>query len=64
MQTNVIAFAARAARAANENRNVRHAHARDNVISLTSWINRAVPRRTPNGVYFTTRVLMTTGEVA
>lgn len=64
MQSNVIAFAARAARAANDNHNVRRTPVRDNVISLTSWINRAVPRRTPNGVYFTTRVLMTTGELA
>jgi len=67
MSSNVITFAARKARAANDDRNLRPAPPsalRDNVILLTSWINRAMPRRTPNGVFFTTRVLMTTGEIA
>lgn len=31
----------------------------NNVISLAGWFGKAIPRRTPNGVYFTTHVLAT-----
>lgn len=71
MTTNVITFKTRAA---NTNRAANDSHrtasqcpvtaARDNVISLANRIGRAIPRRTPNGVFFSTHVLMTTGELA
>lgn len=63
MKSNVIAFVGRPA-----NSNYRPApqqtESRDNVISLTSWVSRARPRRTPTGVYFTTRVLASQGQIA
>jgi len=65
MKSNVIAFAARTVRAANDNRAVAHPLGRPgNVVSLAAWLDRAIPRRTPNGVFFTTRVLATTGDFA
>lgn len=63
MHSNVIAFvtntAARPYRAATQ-----AAVARNNVIELTGWIGRAMPRRTPNGVFFTTHVLASSGDTA
>lgn len=65
MSANVIAFARRTAdhtarpmprRAAAE----RH----DNIVSIASWLDRARPRRTPTGVFFTTGVLVTHGASA
>lgn len=53
MNTNVIAFAARAT--TRQRRARRPAvQARDNVIELAGWIGRALPRRTPNGVFYAT----------
>lgn len=61
MQTNVIVFTARPKSNA-------HCPAsrlyRDNVISLANWIGRAMPHRTPNGVFFTTGVLVSAGDIA
>jgi hypothetical protein len=63
MHSNVIAFATNAAarpcRAATQ-----AAAARNNVIELAAWIGRAMPRRTPNGVFFTTHVLASPGDIA
>lgn len=65
MNANVIAFAAR-----NANRNARPLPAtgvterRDNIVPMAAWLDRARPRRTPTGVFFTTRVLATTGCIA
>lgn len=72
MTSNVITFKTATTTAANTNRTATSrtattcpvTAARDNVISLASWIGRAMPRRTPNGVFFSTHVLMTTGELA
>ena len=49
MQSNVIAFTG---------------PANDNVISFANWVGRAMPRRTPTGVFFSTNVLMTSGNLA
>ena len=63
MPSNVIAFAAR--RPQTEPRApLPGSAARANVIELAQWIGRAMPRRTPNGVFFTTQVLATPGEIA
>lgn len=61
MSSNVIAFSTRPI-----SRPVRPASPcrRDNVIQLAAWIGRAMPRRTPTGVFFTTPVLVTPGEIA
>ena len=65
MTTNIIAFTARAA---NTNtrpaKPVSAARGRDNVVSLASWLGRARARRTPTGVFFTTRVLAAPGRIA
>ena len=61
MQSNVIAFTARPR---NETCRPAVRQDRDNVISLASWIGRAMPRRTPHGVFFTTGVLVGPGEIA
>ncbi len=62
MSTNVIAFARRNTR--TETR-TRHSHDRhDNIVTLSSWLDRARPRRTPTGVFFTTGVLATQGFTA
>lgn len=61
MKSNVIAFTARPL--SNTPRPAPR-HNRDNVISLASWIGRAMPRRTPNGVFFITGVLASPGEIA
>ena len=63
MPSNVIAFAAR--RPQPKHRVTDPApSARANVIEFAQWIGRAMPRRTPNGVFFTTQVLATPGEIA
>lgn len=65
MTTNIIDFTARAA-----NSNIRPApsvptgRGRDNVVSLAAWLGRARARRTPTGVFFTTRVLTAPGQIA
>ena len=65
MTANVIAFAIRTA-----NRNTRPLPAvgaterRDNIVPIAAWLDRARPRRTPTGVFFTTRVLATPGFTA
>ncbi len=63
MPSNVIAFAARTT---SHSRHAARPPAtpRANVIELANWIGRAIPRRTPNGVFFTTQVLTTPGEIA
>ncbi len=61
MPTNIIAFIARPSQSRAA---IRPQSNRDNVISLATWLDRAVPRRTPNGVFFTTRVLATSGDIA
>lgn len=33
----------------------------DNIVPMAAWLGRARPRRTPTGVFFTTRVLATPG---
>jgi hypothetical protein len=64
MNTNVIAFACR-----NANRNARPlptaaAARHDNIVPMAAWLGSARPRRTPTGVFFTTRVLATSGCIA
>jgi hypothetical protein len=61
MSTNVIAFTARPS---TTRRGSLSGPARDNVVSLAAWLGRTVPRRTPNGVFFITRVLVTSGHIA
>jgi hypothetical protein len=61
MHSNVIAFTARPKTTTSCPAPRRP---RDNVITLASWIGRAMPRRTPTGVFFTTQVLVTTGEIS
>jgi len=65
MTATVIAFAGRTA-----NRNPaplatasarEDTERRDNIVPMASWLGRARPRRTPTGVFFTTRVLATPG---
>ena len=65
MSANVIAFAGRTA-----NRTAAPLSAiavsgtdgrRNNIVPLAAWRGRARPRRTPNGVFFTTGVLATFG---
>lgn len=68
MSANVIAFAARTARAANTNTRygcrAKSAPNADNVIALANWLDRARPRRTPTGVFFTTGALVSPGQIA
>lgn len=65
MSNNVIAFAARNATRTRRARPTAAAGTRtDNVVSLSAWADRARPRRTPTGVYFTTGVLVTKGLLA
>ncbi len=65
MTANIIAFAGRSA-----NRNTRPQPAaaaserHDNIVSIAAWLDRARPRRTPTGVFFTTQVLATPGFTA
>lgn len=63
MPTNVVAFTSR-----RENRKRhaarRQATARNNVIELAAWIGKAMPRRTPHGVFFATHAVVTPGEIA
>lgn len=61
MSTNVIAFTARPFTA---RRTALSGPTRDNVVSLAAWLGRTVPRRTPNGVFFVTRVLVSPGHIA
>ncbi|GKY86283.1 hypothetical protein [Sinisalibacter aestuarii] len=61
MQTNVIAFTARPARPRRSRAPYR---GQNNVIPLADWLGRAMPHRTPTGVFFTTRVLVAPGEIA
>jgi len=63
MPSNILAFAPR--RSAQSRRTVPAPVAtRSNVIELAAWVGRAIPHRTPNGVFFTTQVLATPGEIA
>jgi len=68
MTATVIAFADR-----NANRNAAPLPAtvdsddterNDNVVPMAAWLGRPRARRTPTGVYFTTRVLATSGFIA
>ncbi len=61
MTATVIAFAGR-----NANTNTRPLPAaagkrHDNIVPIAAWLDRARPRRTPTGVFFTTGVLATQG---
>lgn len=67
MNSNVIAFdrnrkpaTARAAAAVRSTA----AGIRDNVVSLADWKGRARAHRTASGVFFSTGVLVTCGDVA
>lgn len=65
MTANVIAFAGR-----NANTNTRlqpvagAADRHDNIVPIAAWLDRARMRRTPTGVFFTSRVLATQGFIA
>ena len=68
MSATVIAFAGR-----NANRNTAPLPAfeapeaterHNNIVPMAAWLGRARPRRTPTGVFFTTRVLATPGFTA
>ena len=65
MTATVIAFAGR-----NANMNTRPlpdsatTERRDNIVPIAAWLERARLRRTPTGVFFTTRVLDTSGCIA
>ena len=68
MTATVIAFAGR-----NANRNTAPLpvtadcgdHARhDNIVPMAAWLGRPRARRTPTGVFFTTRILATSGFTA
>ncbi|PIE08409.1 MAG: hypothetical protein CSA74_02905 [Rhodobacterales bacterium] len=59
MNSNVIAFARRNTRPDARARQRQEQH--DNIVNISSWLERARPRRTPTGVFFTTGVLATTG---
>lgn len=61
MQTNVIVFKVHPKSSAHRAAPRQY---RDNVISLANWIGRAMPHRTPNGVFFTTGVLVSAGDIA
>ena len=62
MTANVIAFASRTANRAVRAQPAAGATERhDNIVSINAWLDRARPRRTPTGVYFTTGVLATQG---
>lgn len=63
MSSNVIAFTGRPANT-NTGPAPILANACDNVVSLASWISKAMPHRTPTGVFFTTRVIVAPGEIA
>jgi len=63
MNSNVIAFTAQTA-SGRVRAKAQVATARNNVIELAAWISGALPRRTPNGVFFTTHVLATSGDIA
>lgn len=63
MHSNVIAFTAHTA-AKRIRVHAQGTTARNNVIELAAWIGRALPRRTPNGVFFSTQVLATPGDIA
>ncbi|SMH48073.1 hypothetical protein [Maritimibacter sp. HL-12] len=62
MHTNVIAFA-RARKTANR-ATATIQSVRDNVITMAEWKTRVRARRTASGVFFTTGVLVTCGNVA
>ncbi len=64
MSSNVIAFTGRAATTNIPPVPSSFANARDNVVSLAHWFGKAIPHRTPTGVYFTTRVLVAPGNIA
>lgn len=62
MTNNIIAFdSARRTKTAKPKSQNRF---RDNIVSLAQWASRPHPHRTPNGVFFMTNVLVTTGEPA
>jgi hypothetical protein len=63
MPSNVIAFTAQIS-VGDPRAETQGSAARNNVIELAAWIGRAFPRRTPNGVFFTTQVLATQGDIA
>ncbi len=62
MHTNVIAFD-RALKSADRT-TAAIKSVRNNVVSLAEWKTRARARRTASGVFFTTGVLVTCGNVA
>lgn len=68
MTATVIAFADR-----NTNRNpaplpaaavCEDTERHDNIVPMAAWLGRPLARRTPTGVFFTTRVLATPGFTA
>jgi len=62
MQNNVIAFDRNRKPGNRSSASIRGV--RDNVVSLAEWKNRARAHRTASGVFFTTGVLATYGNVA
>ncbi|GGD37458.1 hypothetical protein [Sinisalibacter lacisalsi] len=62
MHTNVIAFDR--ARKSADRTTAAIKSVRNNVVSLAEWKTRARARRTASGVFFTTGVLVTCGNVA
>lgn len=63
MPSNIIAFVPRASMPAGHRIQTKSAK-RTNIIDLAAWVGRAIPRRTPHGVFFTTTVLATPGDIA
>ncbi len=65
MTATVISFAGRSA---NTNRRpeaaTRHGADHANIVSIASWLGRPRPKRTPTGVFFTSEVLVTPGQLA
>ncbi|MCI2399243.1 hypothetical protein [Aliiroseovarius subalbicans] len=60
MKSNILAFTGPlSTRAASVSEAVR-----DNVVSMNSWKKAARPRRTPQGVFFISNVLCTSGDAA
>ncbi len=65
MTANVVAFAGRTANTNTRSTRSTTATGRhDNIVSIAAWLDRARPRRTPTGVFFTTRVLVAPGFTA
>lgn len=65
MTATVIAFAGRTANTNSQPRTARWTAPRqDNIVSFANWLARPRPMRTPTGVFFTSQVLETRGQLA